>query len=327
MKDITVSGVRPTGKQHLGNYLGAVSNFVKMQDDYKCFFFIADLHSLTTHPKAADLKANVRQTLIEYLACGLDPEKCTIYAQSSVPQVSELYVILNMLAHMGELQKVPTFKEKIRGDESINAGLLTYPVLMAADILIHHATKVPVGRDQMQHIEMVRNFANRFNHTYGVKYFKEPYGFTFGEDAVSIPSLTGDGKMSKSKGEDTVIYLVDTPEQIKKKINKIASVTPTEPGQEKPTGVRTLFELMKLVSSKDAIAFYEEQYNALSIRYGDMKKQITEDMVRFTGPINERVKELESKPGYLLRVLEQGGEAARESAKDTLADVQRFIGI
>lgn len=329
MKEITVSGVRPTGKQHLGNYLGAVVNFVKMQDEYNGFFFIADLHSLTTHPKAADLQSNVRQTLIEYLACGLDPDRCTLYSQSDIPQVSELYLIFNMLAYLGELEKVPTFKDKVREQpDNVNAGLLTYPVLMAVDILIHHAVKVPVGKDQMQHIEMTRNFGNRFNHLYGVDYFKETFGFTFNDKPLSVPSLDGKGKMSKSKGENTVIYLADEPDAIRKKVMRAVSDSgPTEPNQAKPEMIQNLFDLMILVSKPDTIKFFDEQYNTCTIRYGDMKKQLAEDMVEFLTPVRERIKELSADQNYLNKVLREGGEKARTSAGKTISDVREIIGL
>ncbi|HSN49590.1 MAG TPA: tryptophan--tRNA ligase, partial [Bacteroidales bacterium] len=161
---IVVSGIRPTGNLHLGNYFGALKSFLRMQEENDCYFFIADYHSLTTHPTPGDLHGNVKNVLVEFLACGLDPEKATLYIQSDVPEVAELYLLLNMNAYVGELERCTSFKEKIRNQpENVNAGLLTYPTLMAADIIIHRANKVPVGKDQEQHLEMTRTFANRFN--------------------------------------------------------------------------------------------------------------------------------------------------------------------
>lgn len=329
MKEITVSGVRPTGKQHLGNYLGAVVNFVKMQEAFEGFFFIADLHSLTTHPKAADLKASVRQTLIEYLACGLDPDKCTLFVQGDVPEISFLYLVFNMLAYDGELHKVPTFKEKVRSQpDNVNAGLLTYPVLMAVDILIHHATKVPVGKDQMQHLEMTRNFANRFNHLYGVDYFKDPHGFHYSESPVSVPSLDGQGKMSKSKGEHSVIYLSDEPDVIKKKVMRAVSDSgPKELNQKKPEMIQNLFDLMALVSEPEIYNQFDHAYNSCTIRYGDMKKKLADDVTSFLAPVRERIKELSADQSYLERVLMEGGEKARSSALRTVTDVREIIGL
>ena len=164
-KEIVLSGIRPTGFLHLGNYFGAMRNYVRMQDEYNCYFFVANWHSLTTHPDTKELQANVLRVIAENIACGLDPEKVALYVQSDVPQIAELYLYLNMMAYKGELEKTVTFKEKVRlQPENVNAGLLTYPVLQAADILIHRAVKVPVGKDQEQHLEMARNYAERFNH-------------------------------------------------------------------------------------------------------------------------------------------------------------------
>ena len=193
-KEIVVSGIRSTGNLHLGNYFGAIQNYVMMQEAYDCYFFVADYHSLTTHPDPKDLKANVFHVLAENIASGLDPDKVTLYAQSDIPEIPELYLMLNMLAYKGELEKVPTFKDKVRQQpDNVNAGLLTYPVLMAADILIHRGVKVPVGKDQEQHLEMARNFAQRFNGRYG-EFFPEPQVFRFNSDTVKILSLDGNGK-------------------------------------------------------------------------------------------------------------------------------------
>ena len=181
--DIVLSGIRSTGNLHLGNYYGALQNFIKMQEENRCFFFIADLHSLTTHPDPAMLHENVKNVLVNYLAAGIDPEKSVIYVQSDVPEISELYLYLNMHVYMGELAKTASFKDKARKQpENVNAGLLTYPTLMAADIMIHNADKVPVGKDQEQHLEMTRRFARRFNNFYNVQYFKEPVAYNFGAE-------------------------------------------------------------------------------------------------------------------------------------------------
>jgi tryptophanyl-tRNA synthetase len=234
-----------------------------------------------------------------------------------------------MLAYLGELEKVPTFKDKVREQpNNVNAGLLTYPVLMAVDILIHHAVKVPVGKDQMQHIEMTRNFANRFNHIYGVEYFKEPYGFTFNDKPLSVPSLDGEGKMSKSKGENTVIYLADGPDAIQKKVMRaVTDSGPTEFNQAKPEMIQNLFDLMELVSEPETFGFYNEQYERCAIRYGDMKKELARDMIKFLAPIREKIKELSADQNYLNKVLREGGEKARISAGKTVADVKDIIGL
>ena len=208
MNDIVVSGIRSTGNLHLGNYFGALRNFIRMQDENRCYFFIADLHSLTTHPKSEDFHGNVTRVLAEYLAAGLNPDKSVIFVQSDVPEVSEMYTLMNMWAYVGELERTASFKEKVRKQPvNVNAGLLTYPVLMATDILIHRAGKVPVGKDQEQHLEMTRVFARRFNSMYEVSYFPEPDAYNFGTELIKIPGLDGSGKMGKSEGNG--IYLAD----------------------------------------------------------------------------------------------------------------------
>lgn len=270
--DIVVSGIRSTGKLHLGNYFGALKNFVKMQHENTCYFFIADFHSLTTHPNPADLHGSVKQVLAEYLACGLDPEVATLYVQSDIPEIPELYLLLNMNAYLGELERCTSFKDKVRSQpNNVNAGLLTYPTLMAADIIIHKAHKVPVGKDQEQHLEMTRTFANRFNRLYNVEYFPEPVAYNFGEQLVKIPGLDGSGKMGKSEGN--AIYLSDDPETIRKKVMKAVSDSgPTEPNQPKPEAIQNLFTIMSVVSKPDTLKFFEEKYSSCEIRYGDMKK-------------------------------------------------------
>jgi tryptophanyl-tRNA synthetase len=327
--ETVVSGIRSTGNLHLGNYFGAIRNFIKMQHEHRCFFFIADLHALTTHPKADQFRQSVRNVLVEYLAAGLDPEVCTLYIQSDVPEISELYLLMNMVAYVGELERCTSFKEKIRKHpDNINAGLLTYPVLMAADIIIHKATKVPVGKDQEQHLEMARNFANRFNHLYETDVFPEPYAYNFGDQLVKVPGLDGSGKMGKSEGEGNAIFLADSPEVIRKKVMRaVTDSGPTEPGQTKPESISNLFQLMNLVSSADTIAFFEARWNACDIRYGDMKKQLAEDMILFTNPLRERITEIQKDDDLLNRVIRQGAEKARESASKTLHEVRTVIGL
>jgi len=326
--DIVVSGIRPTGNLHLGNYFGAMHNFVKMQEEHDCFFFIADYHSLTTHPTPADLHGNVKRILADYLASGLDPEKATLYLQSDVPQVTELYLLLNMNAYLGELERVTSFKDKIRQQpDNVNAGLLTYPTLMAADVMIHKATKVPVGKDQEQHLEMIRTFANRFNRLYKVDFFPEPLAYNFGEELVKIPGLDGSAKMGKSEGEGNAIFLVDEPAVIRKKVMRAVSDSgPTMSNQPKPQAIDNLFNLMKLVSTPDTLEHFETLYNACTIRYGDMKKQLAEDIIAFTTPLRLKINEISEDHVYLQKVVRRGGERARESASATMREVRHIIG-
>lgn len=326
--ETVVSGIRPTGNLHLGNYFGALRNFVKMQNEHHCYFFIADYHSLTTHPTPGDLHGNVKQVLVEYLASGLDPEKSTLYVQSDLPETAELYLLLNMNAYVGELERCTSFKDKIRKQpENINAGLLTYPTLMAADIIIHRATKVPVGKDQEQHLEMTRTFARRFNRLYDKDYFPEPVAFNFGENLVKIPGLDGGGKMGKSEGEGNAIFLADPPEVIRKKVMRaVTDSGPTEMNQQKPDAIENLFQLMKIVSNPDTVNFFDEEYNKCTIRYGDLKKQLAEDMVNFISPFREKILELSANDKYLHKIASLGRDKARESAAKTISDIRHIIG-
>ena len=323
-----VSGMRPTGNLHLGNYFGALKNFIKLQEEHRCFFFIADYHSLTTHPNPKDLHRNVRTILSQYLACGLDPTKATIYIQSEVPETTELYMFLNMNAYLGELERVTSFKDKVRqSPDNVNAGLLTYPSLMAADILLHKATHVPVGKDQEQHLEMTRMFASRFNRMYEVDYFPEPKAYNFGEELVKVPGLDGSGKMGKSEAEGNAIFLVDEESLIRKKIMRAKTdAGPQVPNEVKSQEIENIFALMRLVSADDTVSFFENKYNDCSIRYGDMKKQLAEDMVLFCSPIRSKILEIEKDCEYLRRIVNEGSEKARHSARKTIKEVREIIG-
>ncbi|MBL0181835.1 MAG: tryptophan--tRNA ligase [Chitinophagaceae bacterium] len=327
-KEIVMSGIRPTGFLHLGNYFGAIRNYVKMQEEFECYFMVADLHSLTTHPDTKELKANVHRVLAENIACGLDPDKVALYCQSHVHETAELYLYLNMLAYKGELEKTTTFKDKVRlNPQNVNAGLLTYPVLMTADIILHRASYVPVGKDQEQHLEMARTFANRFNHRYG-EVFPEPQAFNFNQELIKVPSLDGAGKMSKSENQMATLYLADEDEMIRKKVMKAKTDSgPTEPDSPKPDYIENIFLLMKLVSSADVMQKFEADYNNCSIRYGDMKKQLAEDMVQFIAPIRNNVDAILNDEKGLKQIMEQGAEKANKSAHTTMKLVREAIGL
>jgi tryptophanyl-tRNA synthetase len=324
--DTVVSGIRSTGNLHLGNYFGAIENFLKMQTENRCFFFIADYHALTTHPKPENIHGNIKQVLAEYLACGIDPEIATVFIQSDVPEVSELYLLLNMNAYVGELERTASFKEKIRKQpDNINAGLLTYPVLMASDIIIHKANKVPVGKDQEQHLEMTRKLARRFNMMYEVNYFPEPDAYNFGKQLVKIPGLDGTGKMGKSEGNG--IFLADTPGEIRKKVMKAVTDTGPAAKDQKPTEpVQNLFTIMSVVSDQATVNYFTEKHASCEIRYGDMKKQLAEDIIKFTEPIRIKINEILADDKYLARVVSTGAEKARESASKTIREVREIIG-
>ncbi|MFI3267134.1 MAG: tryptophan--tRNA ligase [Rikenellaceae bacterium] len=324
--ETVVSGIRSTGNLHLGNYFGALVNFIKMQRDSNCYFFIADYHSLTTHPDPALLHGNVKNVLSEYLGSGLDPELSPIYIQSDVPEVTELYLLLNMHVYMGELERTTSFKDKIRKhSDNVNAGLLTYPVLMAADILLHRAAKVPVGKDQEQHLEMTRKFARRFNNFYGVDYFPESEPYNFGQELIKVPGLDGNGKMGKSEGNG--IYLIDSDKDISKKVMRATTDSgPTEPNSPMSEGVQNIFTIMDIVSSADTVEFFKEKYNDCSIRYGDLKKQLAEDIIKTVAPIRERILDIRSNDEYLAKVAKNGAERARESAQKTVQEVREIMG-
>lgn len=345
-KEIVLSGIRATGNLHLGNYYGALSKFVKMQNDYDCLFFIADLHALTTTPDPKLLHENVKNILTEYLAAGIDPEKATIFVQSDVPEVSEMYLLLNMHVGIGELLRTASFKDKARkqlgikddsddiekqiigGDSNkrVNAGLLTYPTLMAVDILIQKANKVPVGKDQEQHLELTRRFARRFNSFYGVDLFPEPENFNFGDHAVKVPGLDGSGKMGKSEGN--CIYLIDDEKVLRKKVMRaVTDEGPKVPNQPVSQPVENLFTLMELTSTPEIVKSYRDAYADCSIRYGDLKKQLAEDILKVTTPIRERYAEIRNDDAYISRVVRAGAERARERAAKTLAEVREVMGI
>lgn len=299
-----------------------------MQEEYECFFMVADLHSLTTHPDTKELKQNVHRVLAENIACGLDPDKAALYCQSHIYETSELYLYLNMLAYKGELEKTTTFKEKVRlQPDNSNAGLLTYPVLQTADIILHRASLVPVGKDQEQHLEMARNFVKRFNHRYG-EVFPEPHAFNYGSELVKVPSLDGSGKMSKSENQYATLYLADDDDAIRKKVMRAKTDSgPTAPNSAKPEYIENIFLLMKLVSEEATVKKFSEDYNNCTIRYGDMKKQLGEDMVKFISPIRNKVNSILGNETYLRQVMEQGAEKARKSAKATMELVREAMGL
>ncbi len=345
-KEIVLSGIRATGNLHLGNYYGALSKFVKMQNDYDCMYFIADLHALTTTPDSEALHVNVRNILAEYLAAGVDPDKATIFVQSDVPEISEMYLLLNMHVGIGELMRTASFKDKARkqlgikddgqdiekqiigtdSNKRVNAGLLTYPTLMAVDILIQKAHKVPVGKDQEQHLELTRRFARRFNSFYGVDLFPEPVNFDFGGKPVKVPGLDGSGKMGKSEGN--CIYLVDEEKVLRKKVMRaVTDEGPKEPNSPISEPVANLLTLMELTSAPETVQQFRDAYADCSIRYGDLKKQLAEDILKVTLPIRERYLDIVNDDAYIARVVKQGAERARERAAKTLAEVREIMGI
>lgn len=350
-RETILSGIRSTGNLHLGNYYGALRKFVVVQNDHDCNFFIADLHALTTNPDPKELHANVKNILATYLAAGIDPDKANIFIQSDIPEVSEMYLLLNMHVGIGELMRTASFKDKARkalgltapasedddedmartiiGNESnkrVNAGLLTYPTLMAVDILIQKATKVPVGKDQLQHLELARRFARRFNAFYKVDIFPEPTDFEFGGNPIKVPGLDGSGKMGKSEGN--CIYLLDDPKVIRKKVMRaVTDQGPQAPDSPMSEPIENLFSLLRLTSTPDVVEHFTKAYADCSIRYGDLKKQLAEDIIKVTDPIRNRIIDIMNDEDMLRRVTRQGAEKAREKASATLKEVRQAMGI
>jgi len=268
------------------------------------------------------------RVLAENIAAGLDPKKACLYVQSSLPEIAELYLLLNMLAYKGELEKTVTFKDKVRQQpDNVNAGLLTYPVLQAADILIHRASFVPVGKDQEQNLEMARNFAQRFNHRY-TELFPEPQAFNYGSELIKVPSLDGIGKMSKSENQLATLYLADDDETIRKKVMKAKTDSgPISANSDMPAYIQNIFGLMSLVSEESTVKQFRDDFNNASIRYGDMKKQLAEDMVNFISPIQKKAEAIYNDKDYLKRVMQEGAEKARSSATKTIERARELMGL
>ncbi len=327
MKKIVLSGIRATGHLHLGNYFGALRNFVAMQEEYDCRYFIADYHSLTTQPDPSLLNDNVRSILAQYLAAGLDPERCMLYVQSDVPETCEFFTLLNMHAYLGELEKTVAFKEKARKQpNNVNAGLLTYPVLMAADILQHLANFVPVGKDQLQHLEMSRNFAQRFNHYYGCDFLVPPYPYEDKREPVKVPGLDGSGKMGKSDGN--CIFLTDDDKTVERKVRKaVTDMTPTEPNSPMSEPIQNLFLLLKLVAGQSIVEEFTSAWNDCTIRYGDMKRHIAQGIIDVITPMRQRYEQLYADTAYLNRVRREGAERVRDIVRRNVGEMRRLMGI
>jgi tryptophanyl-tRNA synthetase len=323
-KQVVVSGIRATGKLHLGNYLGAMRNFVDMQNEYNCFFFVADYHTLTTTPDPNQLRSNLPEVILDYLAAGLDPERCTLFAQSSVPEIAELSLLLSMVAMVGELQRCTTFKEKVRSQpENVNLGLLSYPVLMAADILIQKANLVPVGEDQLPHLEITRSLAKRFNHRYG-ETFPEPKALL--EKAIRVPGLDGTEKMGKSEGN--TIDLTDNPWIIKKKI-AVAVTDPARKRRHDPGSPYecNLYALHEYVSSQEFLKKVYDGCRSADIGCVECKEELSRGIINLLTPFQEGRKKIASQTNYVIEVLRQGGLKARQSAQENIKEVREKMGL
>lgn len=325
-KKVIFSGVQPSGKLTLGNYLGALRNFGKFQDEYDCYYSIVDLHAITVPQEAKNLRANTLEILAQYLACGLDPEKSTIFIQSHVSAHTELMWILNTMTYMGELSRMTQFKDKSQKSEAnLNAGLFTYPVLMAADILLYQTNLVPVGEDQKQHLELARDLATRFNNRYSPT-FEIPEGYIPKEVGRVMSLQEPTKKMSKSdSNENAFILLADDPDTIRRKIKR--SVTDSEGvvrySDEQP-GIKNLIDIYTQLANKtieEVVAMYEGK------GYGEFKADVAEVIVEALSPIREKYLELLKDKAYLEKVYAMGAEKAEKQARKTLRKVYKKVGL
>jgi len=325
MKKKVYSGIRATGRLHLGNYMGAVKGMLELQDKYDCIFSVVDLHAITTPYDPKTLKQSVRDVIVDYLAAGLDPEKCLLEIQSKVPEHMELAYLISTLYSVSRLEDLPTYKDKkLQYPKYVNMGLLYYPVLMAADILLYKAELVPVGIDQEPHIEVAREIARKFNIMFG-ETFPEPHRFA--TSGQYVPSLTGSGKMSKSI-EGSFITLSDTLQDIKNHIAK----APTDSGKTggdipKEGGVANLFSLLKLFASDEVFSNFVQDYQDKKIRYSDMKEVLANEIYKELKPIQEKRKEFENNPKMVDEIIETHTEKCRQRAGETIKEVKEKMGL
>ena len=315
-----LSGVQPSGKLHLGNYFGAIKQHIELQDEGECFYFIADLHALTTIQNAEELQANVRDVALDYLALGLDPKKTVFFRQSDVPEVTELAWIFSTVTGMGLLERAHSYKDKVARGLPASVGLFFYPVLMAADILIYRSHLVPVGQDQVQHLEITRDIAGYFNHTYG-EIFPLPE-YRLGQAPV-VPGLDGK-KMSKSYG-NTIEIFAEGKELKKKVMSIVTDSTPLE--APKDPDKCTVFKLYSLFATPQEQQELAERYRAGGFGYGQAKQMLYEKIEQYFAAARQRRRELAKEPGLVEEVLRQGAARARAEARATMALVRRVVGL
>lgn len=314
-----------SGRLHLGNYLGAAKGMLALQDEYDCVFSVVDAHAVTTPYDPKLLKEQVRNVILDYLAVGLDPEKCKIEIQSQIPQHTELAYYLSSVYPLAPLEDLPTFKEKkAQYPKHVTAALLNYPILMAADVLLYKGELVPVGIDQEPHLEVMRECARKFNALYGETF---PEAYRFKTQGEYVPSLLGKGKMSKTV-EGSSIYLSDDLETIKKKLAKVTTDSGTTGGElPKEGGVASLFGLLALFNKEDMHKKFKHDYESGSIRYGDMKNFLAEAIYDDLRPIQEKRKYFEDNPAEVEQILADSRERCLEVAQDTMREVKEKMGL
>jgi tryptophanyl-tRNA synthetase len=323
--DRIFSGIQPTGDLHIGNWLGAVQNWVALQDRYDCIYCVVDLHAVTIPYEASQLAARTRDVAIGLLACGIDPDRAILFVQSMVPEHAELNWLFTTVAPLGELERMTQFKDKTEKLESVPAGLLCYPILQAADILLYRANKVPVGEDQLQHLELTREIARRWNNAYAAEapYFPEPEGLVTA--AKRIRGLDGQAKMSKSLGN--TIGLLDTPDEIWQKLRPAptdpARVTRKDPGNPE---ICNIFALHKYFSSPETVAEVDVKCRTAGWGCLDCKRRLADAMIETLAPIRERAVELKKDPAAVDAVLARGAERARTIARATLREAKQRMG-
>ena len=319
------SGARPTGRQHLGNYLGAIKNYVALQADYDCIYCIVDLHALTTLETTQNLKENTYEMALDWLAAGIDPQKTILFVQSNVPEVTELHTILSMVTPLGKLTDLPTFKEKIRENpNNINYGLVGYPVLMAADILLYKANAVPVGVDQAPHIEFARELVRTFNHHYHTNVLVEPE-----MKVTEVPKVLGiDGKNKMSKSLDNHIEIAATPEETLQRVMKMvtdpARIRRTDPGNP---DICNVFTLHKVFSSPDVVEMVNRECRCAGIGCVEDKQLFAKSLNAALAPFRERRAEIDRNPDDVFDILRDGAKRARVIAQQTMAEVREAIGL
>jgi tryptophanyl-tRNA synthetase len=323
MKGRVFSGARPTGRQHLGNYCGAIQNYVALQEEYECVYCVVDLHALTTLRDTHELKQNTYEMVLDWLASGMDPERSIIFVQSHVPQVTELHTILSMVTPMGWLARLPTFKEKVRQQpDNVNYGLLGYPVLMAADITLYKADTVPVGDDQLPHLEFTREIVRRFNYQFGETLIEPQAKLT---QTPRIIGLDGVNKMSKSLNNH--IELAATPEEIQSRVMTMvtdpARQYKTDPGHPEVCNVFSLHRIFSTVPA--GIDQIEVDCRNADIGCVAHKKMFAQDLAQALAPFRERRAELASDPDLVWRILADGADRARAVAQETIAEVRSRV--
>lgn len=324
-KERVFSGIQPTGELHLGNYFGAIVRWVELQAEYDCIYSIVDYHAITVDYDAKELPKRTLAMAMDLLACGIDPNRSILFVQSHVPEHTELAWILNCFTSYGDLTRMTQFKDKSAKEEFVSAGLFDYPVLQAADILLYRASKVPVGEDQRQHLELARRIARRFNSRLG-EFFPEPKEILSEAPKLMSPADPTQ-KMSKSLGEKHYIGLMEDENSIYQKIRTAVTDIGPQAGGEMSPGVRNLFLILKLSAPPEVYAQFEGEYEAGTLKYVKLKEAVYEHLMAKLRPIRERRRELERDPEQVKRILQEGAERARAIAVESMREIRKLVGV